>query len=262
MKSKESFVEIKNEKDEGFVVVPGIGESSRIKSVDALIDRFVLSLATLLRGKTLERPLSTDHDVVRGRLLPSGSDAAVLIDKDELILWVDAEPAEAFHPIHAFAATRRDALLKSASRLSDDPVVLTGRWTDRGGTVEGRFVPYVITVLSDRGPKATLIPGRWFGWDKEFGFEMISCHLEQNRKMDVIAALQDVTDQTVAAANDALYDGEVLINGILWQIDARVDGRVIVATEPSDAAYPIENGAVAMNEKAVQNFADTWGNNP
>lgn len=194
------------------------------------MDRCVLGISTLLPSDAIDVALSTDADIVQGRLLPYGSDAAILIDQGETFCRIDAEPADAWHPINAFVADRRDAIVESASRLTSDPIVLTGRWAYLGNSDEGQFVPFTVTMLTESGVRTGLIDEGWFPWDQRRGLGMVSCPVDGDGRSDVLPSLQSVADRTVMAANEALYDGELLICGVLWQIETRSFGRVIVAT--------------------------------
>jgi len=195
-----------------------------------LLDRCALAVATLLHSEVINVALSMDADIVQGRLLPCGSDAAVLVDQGETICRIDGEPADAWHPINVFIADRREAIVESASRLTSDPLVLTGRWASLGSSDEGQFLPYTVTTLSGDGPKATLIDEGWFAWDQPRGLGMLSCPVDGDGKQDVLPYLEGVTNRAVMAANEALYGGELVISGVLWQIDTCSYGRVIVAT--------------------------------
>lgn len=194
------------------------------------MDRCVLAMSTLLPGDAIDVALSTDADSVQGRLLSYGSDAAILIDQGETICRIDGDPADAWHPINAFVADRRDAIVESASRLTSDPVVLTGRWSSLDTSDEGQFLPYTVTMMTKSGVRTGLIDEGWFAWDQPRGLGMVSCPIDGDGRSDVLPSLQSVTDRIVMAANEALYGGELFISGVLWQVKTCSYGRVIVAT--------------------------------
>lgn len=194
------------------------------------MDRCVLAISTLLPSDAIDVALSTDADIVQGRLLPYGSDAAILIDQGETLCWIDGEPADSWHPINVFVVDRCDAIVESASRLTSDPIVLTGRWAYLGSSDEGQFLPYTVTTLTEDGPKAALIAEGWFAWDQPRGLEMLSCPVDGDEKLDILPSLQSVTNRTVMAAHEALYGGELFISGVLWQVKTCSYGRIIVAT--------------------------------
>ncbi len=194
------------------------------------MDRCVLAMSTLLTSDAIDVALTTDAYRVHGRLLPYGSDAAILIDQGETFCRIDAEPADAWHPINAFVADRRDAIVESASRLTSDPIALTGRWAYLGNSDEGQFVPFTVTMLTENGPKIALIAEGWFAWDQPGGLAMLSCPIDGDGKLDVLPSLQNMTNRAVMAANEALYGGELFISGVLWQIKTCSFGQVIVAT--------------------------------
>ncbi len=194
------------------------------------MDRCVLVISTLLPSDAIDVALSTDADIVQGRLLPYGSDAAILMDQGETLCRIDGEPADSWHPINAFVADRRDAIVESASRLTSDPIVLTGRWAYLGNSDEEQFLPFTVTMLTENGPKIALIAEGWFAWDQPGGLAMLSYPIDGDGKLNVLPSLQNMTNRAVMAANEALYGGELFISGVLWQIKTCSFGRVIVAT--------------------------------
>jgi hypothetical protein len=218
------------------IVVQCLGGELRVPSWDALIDASVRWLTTFRRGSTFDRPLRADDEVIHGRLLLAGSDAALLIDKGEIFCVIDGEPAEPWHPINAFAAKWRDAIVDGAARLSfrtSAPILLIGRWTDLFGIIDETFVTYLVTVLGRHGWKTALVEEGWFTWDQKLGSDMISCTIGPENRMNILPSLQAITDKIVPEKNEILYDGEDFIDGVLWRIDERSRGRNIVATEPT-----------------------------
>ncbi|MBO3761359.1 hypothetical protein [Ciceribacter sp. L1K22] len=215
---------------------PSVDNASGQNAKDDLEGRFsslyrmVSAYAVLLRDKLFDVALTTDDDVVHGRLLPSGWDAAIFLYWGEVFLWICGEPADDGHPIHDFVEERREAILREVSHLTSDPILLTGRWVDFDGADDGYFAPFVVTIFCQDGPRGTLIAEGTFDWERQGGFHTVSHRIEESARQDVIIPLPAAGRGMIEAANDALYEGE-WIDGILWQVNTGSKGRAIVSTK-------------------------------
>ncbi len=195
------------------------------------LERMVSAYSVLLRDKLIDVALATDDDVVHGRLLPSGSDAAIFLYRGDAFLWIYGEPADDGHPIHDFVEKRREAILTEVSHLTSDPILLTGRWVDFDGADDGYFAPFVVTIFCQDGPRGRLIAEGTFDWERQGGFHTVSHGIEESARQDVIIPLRAAGRGMIEATNDALYQGERVVDGILWQVNTCSKGRVIVSTQ-------------------------------
>nr|WP_299497873.1 hypothetical protein [uncultured Rhizobium sp.] len=195
------------------------------------LERMVSAYSVLLRDKLIDVALATDDDVVHGRLLPSGWDAAILLYRGEAFCWIYGEPADDGHPIHDFVQERREAILAGVSHLTSDPILLTGRWVHFEGSGDGYFAPFVITIFCKDGPKGRLIAEGTFEWERQCGFHTVSHRIEESGRQDVIIPLRAAGQRIIDATSDALYEGERVVDGILWQVSTCSKGRVIVSTK-------------------------------
>lgn len=195
------------------------------------LERMVSAYSVLLRDKLIDVALATDDDVVHGRLLPSGSDAAILLYRGETFCWIYGEPADDGHRIHDFVEERREAILAGVSHLASDPILLAGRWVDFEESGEGYFAPFVVTIFCKDGPRGRLIAEGTFDWERQSGFHTVSHRIEESASRDVIRPLRAAGQGMIEATNDALYQGERVVDGILWQVNTCLKGRAIVSTK-------------------------------
>lgn len=116
-------------------------------------------------------PLRAGGEVILwGRSLLRGKDASLVISEDQITCYIGGERAQPDHPLQSFANTWEGTLKAYHRALLNEPngiLVLTGRWADPSGNVDGTFVAYIAHILKQDG----VISG-------PFGHGLISCDVK------------------------------------------------------------------------------------